>query len=56
MYVLFPDSGKFCISVYCLTYIGSWFNLLTLLILAWVAVFTLPKLYINNQVAELLHV
>merc|ERR1719147_619221 len=44
------DSAKFGISLYCLTYIGSWFNLLTLLIFAWVAAFTLPKLYINNQV------
>jgi len=45
------DSAKFGISLYCLTYIGSWFNLLTLVILAWVALFTLPKLYLNNQPA-----
>ena len=29
---------------------GSWFNLLTLLIVAWCALFVLPKLYLNNQV------
>merc|ERR1712059_83279 len=46
------DSAKFGISLYCLTYIGSWFNLLTLVILAWVALFTLPKLYLNNQPAD----
>merc|ERR1712059_222277 len=44
------DSAKFGIILYCFTYIGSWFNLLTLVILAWVALFTLPKLYLNNQV------
>ena len=51
-------------NLYCLTYKdhgvsedndecvdpGSWFNLLTLLIVAWCALFVLPKLYLNNQV------
>merc|ERR1719147_502377 len=45
------DTVKFAISLYCLTLIGSWFNLLTLIILGWVSAFTLPKLYMNNQAA-----
>eukprot|EP00092_Neocalanus_flemingeri_P076468 GFUD01094856.1.p1 GENE.GFUD01094856.1~~GFUD01094856.1.p1 ORF type:complete len:216 (-),score=55.52 GFUD01094856.1:596-1192(-) len=45
------DTVKFGISLYCLTYIGSWFNLLTVIILAWTGLFTLPKVYINNQAA-----
>jgi len=43
------DTIKFGLSLWLLTYIGSWFNMLTLLILAWVAFFSLPKLYANNQ-------
>jgi hypothetical protein len=29
---------------------GAWFNALSLLTLVWLAVFTLPKLYLNNKV------
>merc|ERR1719431_1596263 len=29
--------------------LGSWFNFLTLIILGWLGLFTLPKLYLNNQ-------
>merc|ERR1719300_1854102 len=43
------DTIKFGASLYCLTYIGSWFNLLTLLIIGWCALFALPKVYLNNQ-------
>jgi len=43
------DTIKFGASLYCLTYIGSWFNLLTLLIVGWCSLFALPKLYLNNQ-------
>ena len=43
------DTIKFGLSLWLLTYIGSWFNMLTLLILAWVVFFSLPKLYVNNQ-------
>jgi len=43
------DTIKFGLSLWLLTYIGSWFNMLTLLILAWVMFFSLPKLYVNNQ-------
>merc|ERR1712025_435305 len=43
------DTLKFGMSLWLLTYVGSWFNFLTLIILAWLGFFTLPKLYINNQ-------
>jgi len=43
------DTAKFGASLYCLTYIGCWFNLLTLVIVAWCALFSLPRLYLNNQ-------
>ena len=43
------DTIKFGLSLWLLTYIGSWFNMLTLLILAWVTLFSAPKLYVNNQ-------
>lgn len=45
------DTAKFGASLYCLTYIGSWFNLLSLVILAWCALFSLPRLYRDNQAA-----
>merc|ERR1719167_1144161 len=38
--------GAFC---YFLSYIGAMFNALTLVIIAFVLTFTLPKLYLNNQ-------
>jgi len=43
------DTIKFGLSLWLLTYLGSWFNFLTLIILTWLGLFTLPKLYINNQ-------
>merc|ERR1711935_377692 len=43
------DTIKFGLSLWLLTYLGSWFNFLTLIILAWLGLFTVPKLYINNQ-------
>merc|ERR1712203_900525 len=45
------DTLKFGLCLYVLTYVGAWFNALTLVILAWISVFTLPKLYLNNQAA-----
>ena len=30
---------------------GSWFHFLTIIILAWTALFTLPRVYLNNQVS-----
>jgi len=46
----FVDSLKFGVLLWCLTYIGSWFNSSTLIILGYVALFTLPKVYEINQV------
>jgi len=43
------DSVKFGCLLWCLTYVGSWFNGLTLVILSVVALFTLPKVYEQNQ-------
>ena len=37
------DSVKLGLSLWFLTYVGSWFNAMTLLILSWVGLFTLPK-------------
>ncbi|XP_059086919.1 reticulon-1-A-like isoform X1 [Tigriopus californicus] len=45
------DSVKFGLSLWFLTYIGNWFNAMTLVILAWVALFTVPKVYLNNKAA-----
>jgi len=39
------DSLKYGFIFWILTYIGSWFNGLTLLILTWLAAFGLPKVY-----------
>lgn len=39
------DSIKYFILFWCLTYIGSWFNGLTLVILAYLALFSVPKVY-----------
>merc|ERR1712172_13363 len=38
------DTLKFGVSLWMLTYIGSWFNMLTLVILGWIALFATPKL------------
>ncbi|XP_042225753.1 reticulon-1-A-like isoform X2 [Homarus americanus] len=43
------DSVKFGCLLWCLTYVGSWFNGLTLVTLATVALFTLPKVYEQNK-------
>jgi ABC-type bacteriocin/lantibiotic exporter with double-glycine peptidase domain len=45
------DSIKFGLSLWFLTYIGSWFNMMTLIILFWVALFTIPKVYQQNKAA-----
>jgi len=45
------DTIKFILCLWGLTYIGSWFNMMTLIILSWVGLFTLPLLYKNNQAA-----
>lgn len=43
------ETVKFGALCYTLTYVGSWFNAITLVLIAWVLAFSLPKLYINNQ-------
>jgi len=43
------DTVKFGLSLWFLTYIGAWFNAMTLIILAWLAAFSLPKVYLMNQ-------
>lgn len=37
------DSIKFGLSLWVLTYIGSWFNAMTLVLMSWVGLFTVPK-------------
>jgi len=43
------DSIKFGLSLWVMTYIGSWFNAMTLFIMTWVGIFTIPKVYINYK-------
>jgi len=43
------DSVKFGLGLYLLTYIGAWFNGLTLVILGLVALFATPKVYEQNK-------
>ncbi|GIY63366.1 reticulon-4 [Caerostris extrusa] len=43
------DTIKLGILAWCMTYVGAWFNGLTLVILAVVASFTLPKVYETNK-------
>ncbi|XP_037823585.1 reticulon-1-like isoform X2 [Lucilia sericata] len=43
------DSIKFGVIMWVMTYIGAWFNGMTLVILAFVSLFTLPKVYENNK-------
>jgi hypothetical protein len=39
------ETLKMMLYLYILTYIGAWFNLFTLVMMAWVGIFTIPKLY-----------
>merc|ERR1711913_5940 len=43
------ESVKFAVSMYLLTYVGAILNGLTILTLAWVAAFTGPRIYRDNQ-------
>merc|ERR1711936_788997 len=43
------DSIKFGLSLGVLPYIGSWFNAMTLVLLSWVGLFSIPKVYLNNK-------
>ena len=54
LYPLFQvDTVKFGLSLWFLTYIGAWFNAMTLIVLAWLAAFSLPKAYLMNQVGRI---
>jgi len=44
------DSIKFGLMLWCFTYIGAWFNGMTVVILAFVTAFTAPKVYETNKV------
>ncbi|XP_038074229.1 reticulon-1-A-like isoform X3 [Patiria miniata] len=44
------DSIKFAVVLWLLTYVGAWFNGLTLVMLAWIDLFTLPIVYEKYQV------
>ncbi|XP_041353077.1 reticulon-1-A-like isoform X2 [Gigantopelta aegis] len=44
------DSIKFGLLLWVLTYVGSWFNGMTLIILGVVSIFTLPKVYETYKV------
>ena len=43
------DSVKFGLSLWVLTYIGSWFNAMTLILMSWVGLFTIPKVKRRTQ-------
>ena len=43
------DTAKFAVSLWFLTYIGGWFNAMTLIILSWVGLFTVPKVNTLNN-------
>lgn len=50
------DSIKFGCLLWCLTYVGYWFNGLTLFIIHLVAMFSLPKIYEVNKTQVDYHV
>merc|ERR1712228_955486 len=43
------ESVKFAVLMYLLTYIGAMMNGLTIVTLAWVGAFSLPRVYRDNQ-------
>merc|ERR1711909_9721 len=43
------ESVKFAVSMYLLTYVGAILNGLTLITLAWVAAFSVPRVYRDDQ-------
>eukprot|EP00091_Calanus_sinicus_P004526 TRINITY_DN14864_c0_g1_i1.p1 TRINITY_DN14864_c0_g1~~TRINITY_DN14864_c0_g1_i1.p1 ORF type:complete len:152 (-),score=43.39 TRINITY_DN14864_c0_g1_i1:95-550(-) len=45
------ESLKFGVAMYCITYIGSICNLLTIITFAWITLFTFPRLYTDNKEA-----
>ena len=47
------DSVKFGLSLWVLTYIGSWFNAMTLILMSWVGLFTIPKVKKRGHSVEI---
>merc|ERR1711953_1253184 len=43
------ESIKFAVAMYLLTYIGALMNGLTIVTLAWIGIFSLPRVYRDNQ-------
>merc|ERR1712180_264347 len=43
------ESVKFAVLMYLLTYIGAMMNGLTIVTLAWIGIFSLPRVYRDNQ-------
>ncbi|XP_039284320.1 reticulon-1-A isoform X4 [Nilaparvata lugens] len=43
------DSIKFAVLLWLLTRVGAWFNGMTLIIIAFIALFSVPKIYENNK-------
>merc|ERR1712012_552443 len=43
------ESVKFTVSMYLLTYVGAIMNGLTIITLTWVAMFSVPRVYRDNQ-------
>ncbi|XP_003743358.1 reticulon-1-A [Galendromus occidentalis] len=43
------ESAKFIVLLWFATYIGAWFNGLTLVILLWIGLFSVPKIYVEYQ-------
>lgn len=44
------DSLKFAVATYALTYVGKWLNGMTIIVVAWVVIFTAPRLYRDNKI------
>ncbi|OTF82776.1 reticulon-1-like protein [Euroglyphus maynei] len=45
----YVESFKYLFMFWALTFIGSWFNGMTLVILAYIGAFSLPKVYEMHQ-------
>merc|ERR1711974_110358 len=43
------ESPKFAAAMYLMTFVGRLVNMVTLLIMAWVAIFAWPRIYQDNQ-------
>ncbi|OQV26264.1 putative Reticulon-4 [Hypsibius exemplaris] len=43
------QSLKWALAIYLMTYVGAWFNLLTLAMVVWALAFTVPKFYVTYR-------